>query len=417
MRLRETTMREARWVPALGGLMGGFAASIASLIWGLAALFSGMDSVPLPLTAAALAGGFAGALSVFRGVSVPWPQGLLPAWLAGAGLFLILTGFVPWAFSPEQQPLWLGLGTLLVPGTAALMARLGLRGLPLQVLDRNLLETLLIRTLRAVGLLFFTTIVAFPFYFMVVTSLKSQMSLLANPIDLSLSLEAGWGELFRAYSEVWTTFKFRQFVWISTFVSLTTVVITLTLSILGAYAVARLRFPGRAWMARSILLIYMFPAIVLVIPLYSVFSQLGLRDSLVGLLIVYPASTLPVALYMLKGYFTNLPAELEEAGLMDGCSRLGVIWRITLPLSLPAIASVGLYVFMIAWNEFLFAFMFLDDPSIFTLPRGMVSLNSSEVPRQYLMAGAVMVTVPVMVLFFWFEKYLVSGLTAGSVKG
>ena len=92
-------------------------------------------------------------------------------------------------------------------------------------------------------------------------------------------------------------------------------------------------------------------------------------------------------------------------------------FQITLPLSLPAIASVALYVFMIAWNEFLFAFMFLDDPEIFTLSRGMVSLNSSEVPRQYLMAGAVMVTVPVMVLFFWFEKYLVSGLSAGAVKG
>ena len=132
---------------------------------------------------------------------------------------------------------------------------------------------------------------------------------------------------------------------------------------------------------------------------------------------MYPATTLPVALYMLKGFFSTLPAELEEAGRIDGCSRLGVIWRITLPLSLPAIASVALYVFMIAWNEFLFAFMFLDDPEIFTLSRGMVSLNSSEVPRQYLMAGAVMVTVPVMVLFFWFEKYLVSGLSAGAVKG
>ncbi len=102
---------------------------------------------------------------------------------------------------------------------------------------------------------------------------------------------------------------------------------------------------------------------------------------------------------------------------MDGCSRLGVIRRITLPLSLPAIASVALYVFMIAWNEFLFAFMFLDSPEIFTLSRGVVSLNSSEVPRQHLMAGAVIVTIPVLVIFLWFEKFLVQGLTAGSVKG
>ena len=120
---------------------------------------------------------------------------------------------------------------------------------------------------------------------------------------------------------------------------------------------------------------------------------------------------------MLQGYFKSIPKEIEDAGIMDGQSWFGIIIKIIIPLSLPAIASVALYVFMIAWNEFLFAFMFLDDPNIFTLSRGMVSLNSSEVPRQYLMAGAVMVTVPVMALFFWFEKYLVSGLASGSVKG
>jgi len=161
----------------------------------------------------------------------------------------------------------------------------------------------------------------------------------------------------------------------------------------------------------------MFPAIVLVIPLYSVFSQLALRDTLFGLLIVYPATTIPVALYMLQGYFRGIPPELEEAGIIDGCTRAGVIWRITLPLSMPALASVALYVFMIAWNEFLFAFMFLDNPNIFTLSRGLVSMNSSEVPRQFLMAGSVIVTVPILVIFLWCERYLVGGLTAGSVKG
>ena len=120
---------------------------------------------------------------------------------------------------------------------------------------------------------------------------------------------------------------------------------------------------------------------------------------------------------MLQGYFRGIPAELEEAGVMDGLSRLGVIWKITLPLALPALASVSLYVFMIAWNEFLFAFMFLDDPGIFTLSRGVVSLNSSEVPRQHLMAGAVIATVPILAIFLWFERFLVQGLTAGSVKG
>jgi len=162
----------------------------------------------------------------------------------------------------------------------------------------------------------------------------------------------------------------------------------------------------------------MFPAIVLVIPLYTVFSQLGLRNSIEGLLIVYTATTLPVAIYMLQGYFKSIPKELEEAGIIDGQNWLGIIFKIILPLSLPAISSVALYVFMIAWNEFLFSLMFLDRPNTFTLSRAIQFLNvGAETPRQYLMAGSVVVTLPILIIFVYFEKYLVSGLTAGSVKG
>ena len=161
----------------------------------------------------------------------------------------------------------------------------------------------------------------------------------------------------------------------------------------------------------------MFPAIVLVIPLYTVFSQLGLRNSIFGLLIVYTATTLPVAIYMLQGYFKSIPKEIEDAGIMDGQNWFGIILKIIIPLSLPAIASVALYVFMIAWNEFLFSLMFLDSPKSFTLSRAIQYLSGdAETPRQYLMAGSVIVTVPVLLIFIYFEKYLVSGLTAGSVK-
>merc|ERR1711991_115166 len=120
---------------------------------------------------------------------------------------------------------------------------------------------------------------------------------------------------------------------------------------------------------------------------------------------------------MLKGYFSGLPNEPDDAGLMDGLTRWQVITKISIPLSIPAIASVSLYVFMIAWNEFLFAFMFLDDPNLFTLSRGIISLNSSEVPQQHLMAGAVIATIPIMMIFIYLEKFLISGLTTGSVKG
>ena len=151
--------------------------------------------------------------------------------------------------------------------------------------------------------------------------------------------------------------------------------------------------------------------------IYIAFSVLGLRNTILGIVMIYPVTTIPVALYMLQGYFRGLPGEIEEAGLMDGLSRLQVLWKITLPLSLPALVSVSLYVFMIAWNEFLLAFMLLDDPSKFTLTRGVSMLNNSEIPRQHLMAGAVIATVPIMALFLGLERFMTKGLAAGSVKG
>ena len=252
---------------------------------------------------------------------------------------------------------------------------------------------------------------------MIMTSLKNQQSLILNPLDLSLDFSNGFNNLFISYIELFKNYNFHIFLINSFLVSIVTVLITLLFSIPGAYALARLKFPGKEWFSGSVILIYLIPSIVLVIPLYAVFSQLGLRNSLFGLIIVYPATTIPVALYMLRGYFSTLSSEIDDAAIMDGLSRLQIIYKIAMPLSKPAIVSVALYVFMIAWNEFLFAFMFLDNPNLFTLSRGIISLNSSEVPQQHLMAGAVIATIPIMMIFIYLEKFLISGLTTGSVKG
>ena len=303
-----------------------------------------------------------------------------------------------------QLALYLGLGIYWIGCTT----RWGIN-------NRYRLELLWIRGLKLFGILALLVAVLFPLAVMVITSLKSQVQLLQNPLDLSVDWRNP--DLFKSYITLIREFGFATYFWNSLWVSAVTVVITLGISIPGAYAVARLRFPGASFFSQSILLIYMVPAIVLMLPLYVAFSQAGLRNTLGGLLLVYPATTIPVALYMLQGYFKGIPKELEEAGRVDGLSLPGILIKITLPLSLPALASVSLYVFMIAWNEFLFAFMFLDDPKIFTLPRGVASLNSSELPRELLMAGAVMTTLPVMALFLWLERFMVQGLTAGSVKG
>ena len=291
-----------------------------------------------------------------------------------------------------------------------------LSGLSINDPGRHEIEAAFIKFSSGFGLIFFTMIVLIPFYVMVMTSLKTQQELLLNPLDFSIDLSKGL-LLFRSYSELFQDFGFARYLWTSFYVSIVTVLVTLAFSIPGAYAVARLKFRGRSAFSRSILLIYMVPMIVLALPIYILFSLTGLRNTILGLVLIYPVTTIPVALYMLQGYFRGLPYEIEEAGLMDGLSRLAVIWRITLPLALPALASVSLYVFMIAWNEFLLAFMLLDDPLTFTLTRGVASLNSSEVPRQHLMAGAVISTVPILLIFLFLERFMTKGLTAGSVKG
>lgn len=402
-------------------------AALTGLIWGVTAmvvigvtltLVTG-DAAQPQATAAGLAGLVSALVLVWR-QSTGGAGAMADRGLCAAVLFVVLmvaSFAAPFGLSLGQHSLWQGLGLVMFVAGVTGANAICLGGARLGAMSRYEREVVYIRIAKGVGFVVFSIIVALPFYVMIMTSLKSQQALLANPLDLSIDVSQGISGLLRSYVELFTQFNFGRYLMVSAFVSVATVVLTLLFSVPGAYAVSRLRFPGQAFLARSVLLIYMVPAIVLVIPLYAVFSQLGLRNTLTGLLIVYPATTIPVALYMLQGYFRGLPSELEEAGLMDGLSRIGVILKITLPLSLPALASVSLYVFMIAWNEFLFAFMFLDDPDIFTLSRGVVSLNSSEVPRQHLMAGAVIATVPVLFIFLWFERFLVQGLTAGSVKG
>jgi multiple sugar transport system permease protein len=344
-------------------------------------------------------------------------KGIASLATAAAFVLLALIGIGPVAAGETASTTWklVGSGALGLAAGWSLQVILG--HLPgIGALTRHEFEEAVIRFLTGFGYIFFTAIVAIPFYVMVMTSLKNQSELIQNPLDFTVDLSQGWG-LFRSYVELFADFNFGSYLWTSFYVSVLTVLLTLAFSIPGAYAVARLRFRGRAAFSRSILLIYMVPMIVLALPIYIAFSMTGLRNTIFGIVLIYPVTTIPVALYMLQGYFRGLPAEVEEAGLMDGLSRLAVIWKITLPLSLPALASVSLYVFMIAWNEFLLAFMLLDDPSKFTLTRGIASLNSSEIPRQHLMAGAVVATVPIMALFLGLERFMTKGLTAGSVKG
>ena len=335
---------------------------------------------------------------------------LIIRFLIFSSIFVYIDGFLI-----QSLPVWYNIGTFLI---------VYLYFVKIEKYNNNFFvnehstQTIIFDFLTLFGIVLFSFVILFPFYMMLVTSLKTQIALLVNPLDFSINFGQDIKDLFKSYFVIFKSYKFGKYILTSTIVSLGTVFITLLFAIPAAYAIARLNFFGKTFMSTSILIIYMFPAIVLVIPLYTVFSQLGLRNSISGLLIVYTATTLPVAIYMLQGYFKSIPKELEEAAILDKLSWFGIILKIILPLSIPAISSVALYVFMIAWNEFLFSLMFLDNPNSFTLSRAIQYLSGdAETPRQYLMAGSVVVTLPVLFIFVYFEKYLVSGLTAGSVKG
>ena len=283
--------------------------------------------------------------------------------------------------------------------------------------SRENLELFLGRMLKWIMIAFFLLITVFPFYWMLNLSVRPLPDVMQNPARLLPTADqlANFAEPYRA---VLLDFNFLAFIGNSVLLSATTVAFTLLLAIPGAYAVTRLEFRLKNAMSWGILLVYMFPAIVIGIPLFVAYTKLGWRGNLLALIIVYLSSTLPVALYMLRSYFQTIPKDLEEAALIDGATRVQTIWIIILPLSVPAVASVALYTFMIAWNEFLFALLFLvESRDAWTLPLGLQQLDGQEVPKTMLMAGSVIISVPIIVLFFFFERFLTRGLTAGAVKG
>ncbi|MBN1317219.1 MAG: carbohydrate ABC transporter permease [Anaerolineales bacterium] len=280
------------------------------------------------------------------------------------------------------------------------------------------------RFIFAIALTFFLVSILFPFYWMISSSFKTYAEIGGREpvyIPSALRLEA-YKELFDPANESYQRFGINILNTIK--VSVPTAFIAVILSIMGAYAIARLRFRGKELMLNGILLVYLFPGILLIIPLFAMLSQIGakigfeVRDNLGVLMFTYLAQTLPVALYMLANYFRTIPAEIEQAGLIDGCSRASVIWRITIPLSIPALVSVFIYTLMIAWNEYLYAFVFLNDKDMFTMPIAINRIFNDPQPRPHVvMAASTIMTLPVVTLFLALERFLAEGLVAGGVKG
>jgi arabinogalactan oligomer/maltooligosaccharide transport system permease protein len=241
------------------------------------------------------------------------------------------------------------------------------------------------------------------------------LSLAVNP----LPTEVTW-EHFQAF--LWAEnaqgqWVFGRQLFSSLWVSSATTMVGLSLAVTAAYALSRYTFPGKRTGLQVLLLSQMFPATLMLVPLYSLLQRLGLLDTLSGLVLVYATSSLPFCIWMLKGYFDTLPRELEEAALMDGATPTQVFFHVVLPLSRPALAVTALFSFMTAWNEFILAATLLNDASKFTLPVALQRLvGEYRVEWGTFAAGALVVSAPVMALFFLLQKHLVGGLTQGGVK-
>jgi arabinogalactan oligomer/maltooligosaccharide transport system permease protein len=204
----------------------------------------------------------------------------------------------------------------------------------------------------------------------------------------------------------------------SVFVSVGTTVVGVAFAVTAAYALSRFRLPGKREGMQLLLLTQMFPTVLMLVPIYSILQTLHLLNSLSGLVLVYATSSLPFCIWMLKGYFDTIPKELEEAAIMDGASPGQVFVRVVLPLARPALAVTALFSFLTAWNEFILAATLLSDPLLFTLPVQLQRyVGEYKVELGKFAAGALVVSVPVMALFFALQKHLVGGLTAGGVKG
>jgi multiple sugar transport system permease protein len=284
--------------------------------------------------------------------------------------------------------------------------------------DRAHVETRVLKILRIVGIVFFAVITVFPFFYMGLLSVRSLQGVLEAPTDLLPSpSELSLSAYDRVLGGGADGDGLLRFILNSLLVGLGAVALSVLIALPGAYAVSRLDFFGRRSISALFLSVYIFPTIVLAIPLFVFFSKAGLRGSLLPLVIVYVAQTLPVSIYMLRNYLEAVPREIEEAAVVDGCGRFGVIFRVSLPLAKPAIMATCIYVFMIAWNEYLFALLFLiEDRSSWTVSLGVSQLLTFETPTTVLMAGSVVLTIPIVALFFLTERFLVEGLTEGGVK-
>jgi multiple sugar transport system permease protein len=260
----------------------------------------------------------------------------------------------------------------------------------------------------------FVIVLLFPFYWMAITAFKPDNELLSregNPFWVI-------GPTLAHFEKLVFKTAYPEWLWNTVVVSVVATFVSLLASVMAAYAIERLRFSGSKHVGLSIFLAYLVPPSILFIPLATIVFKLGLFDTRWALILTYPTFLIPFCTWLLMGYFRSIPYELEECALIDGATRLQILWKIILPLAVPGLISAGIFAFTLSWNEFLYALIFIQDEKSITVPVGLNLLIYGDVFHWgQLMAASVITTVPVVALYMFIHRWMVEGLAAGSVKG
>ena len=253
----------------------------------------------------------------------------------------------------------------------------------------------------------------FPPYFMTITAFHPpNLSFSRTPTLFSTDLT------FKAFTDLFEKYPYAQWMANTVLVSVASTILSVTAATLAAYSLSRLRYPGRSMLSSSVFFVYLFPATLLFIPIFIVLNNLHMLNWLPALIAVYLTFSVPFSIWLLKAYFLSIPRELEDAALVDGATRWQSLVLIVLPLATPGIAVACIYSFTLAWNEYLYAFTLLSDQENFTLATGLTKLIFGDVFLWgMIMAGGVLMSAPLLVLYFTAQRYIVSGLAAGAVKG
>lgn len=252
----------------------------------------------------------------------------------------------------------------------------------------------------------------FPIYWMILSSLRPPEKLF---LDTSLVF---WPPDLSSYKSLLQLTNYPANFLNSVLMAMATIVVATTLSSFIAYGATRLRFRGKTTLVASMLFAYMFPPLMLVIPMSALFRIAGLADSLWGLLIAHLAISLPLAVWLLWGFFKSMPFDLEEAAMVDGCSQFGAFIKVVLPLSAPGLITVGIFSFLLSWADYVFALILIMSDDRKTLPVGLASmLGAQDLRWGEILAGATLIALPLFVIFMFCYRYFVAGLTAGALKG